>query len=106
MTRTDIELTTDLGIRIDATGDLANVSGDDAVVQRAVLRALNVGIPWRGERLTRENAIDLRDIIISELQNDRVVDRGVSGRIVRTGESTVELSFTIGEQSTLVQIPR
>ncbi len=106
MTRTDIELTTDLGIRVDGRGDLATVTGDDAVVQRGVLRALNVGIPWRGERLTRENALDLRDIIIAELQNDSVVDRDVSGRVVRTGESTVELSFTIGDQSTLVEIPQ
>jgi len=106
MTRTDIELTTDLSIRIGATGDLATVTGNDAVVQRAVLRALNVGIPWRGERLTRENAVDLRDIIIAELQNDSVVDRDVAGRVVRTGKSTVELSFTIGEQTALVEIPR
>ena len=106
MTRTDIELTTDLGIRIGETGDLTTVTGDDAIVQRAVLRALNVGIPWRGERLTRENTTDLRDIIISELENDSVLDREVSGRVVRTGDSTVELSFTIGEQSTLVQIPQ
>jgi|APHM01.1.fsa_nt_gi hypothetical protein len=102
MTRTDIDLATDLDINVDDVGDLQ--TADDPIEQRAVLVALNVAIPLRGSRLTRETAADARDLLTAELRQDTVIDSPVDGRIVRTSRNSVRFAFDVGNRERPVTI--
>lgn len=101
MVRTDATLTTDVGIELDDRGDVKRVTGErDALVQRAVLRAMNVAIPLKGTAITPTDVENARDLIEGALRADEVVDTPVSVRVSDVQDTTVEFTVTLGEQLT------
>jgi hypothetical protein len=98
--RTDIELSTDLGTRLDDTGDFDTVTAEQTTVeQRAVMRVLNVSVPWRGNRLTNAKVEDLRELLERRLSNDDVIDVPVSVDVSSIEGNEVTYLATVGANS-------
>lgn len=96
--RTDIDLTDDVGGRIDGRGDVASdEERRNMLEQRAVLRTLNVTFDERGETITPEAVENLRDLVETELEDDPVIDVPVTAYVNGVSDNSVRLLVELGD---------
>ncbi len=104
MSRQDIAVNESMCVQLAGDGDVPTVTETDAVVQRAVLRVLNTSAPWKGSRVTNEDATHFARVVERALLEDEVVDSDVSVFVSSVIPDGVELTVNLGDVSLQVTV--
>ena len=98
--RIDIGVTTDLGGALNARGDVMTTDAtqtEHPLVQRAMLRIMNVSVSWYGEPVTRERALSYRAAVERTLRDDPVIDVPVNVTVSDIEADTLTVAVQLSE---------
>lgn len=104
MTRRDIFVNTVFETELTDRNDIRTITGENALVQRAVLLSANISDPWKGSYMSPERIEHYRSELEYMLEHDDVLEElhggDVSVEVAQSSTDSLSLSAKLGDLET------